>query len=401
MKRHKFLKQIMMCVLLPGLAMAQVSVVKSAGERKLRLDLSGVSYGAGGGTREFSSAFRRDLEFSGHFDLTASVPEFRLSGTVADSGGQVQVKFRVFDAVSGKQVFGKSYRADAKVASSLAHRVADDVIFALTGEKGFASTRIALIGNQTGRKELYVCDANGMNLRRVTNDRGFCVAPEWHPDGKTLVYTSYARGFPDVYALNLDSGAKRRISAFSGLNAGAAVSPDGREMALILSKDGNPELYVMNLSSGKVRRLTNTSPAAEGSPAWSPDGRQIAYVSDTSGRPQLYVISKNGGRPKRLTSRGSENVSPSWGKSGWIAFSSRREGKYHICLINPQTGQERQVTSGWADYEDPSWAPDGRHLVCTRTQGYRSSVCLLDTRSGDSVALPVGNGDWFTPSWAP
>jgi hypothetical protein len=43
-------------------------------------------------------------------------------------------------------------------------------VLALTGFPGIASTRIAMVGNATGHKEIYICDADGENLRQVTRD---------------------------------------------------------------------------------------------------------------------------------------------------------------------------------------------------------------------------------------
>jgi TolB protein len=257
-----------------------------------------------------------------------------------------------------------------------------------------ASGKIALVSSRTGRKELYICDMDGKNVKQVTNDRSIVVGPGWTPDGKNIIYTSYKRGYPNVYM----TGRSRPLSSYGGLNASGAVSPDGKSLALILSRDGNPELYIKSLRTGFLKRLTRTRQGNEASPCWSPDGSKIAYVSDTSGSPQVYIISRNGGRALRLTSTGTENVAPDWGKNGYIVFSSRIGGRYRIALANPAAKSLRVLDTDWADYEDPSWAPDGRHIVCSRTANYRSSIYLLDTLKDSPVALLSGSVDWFSPA---
>jgi TolB protein len=156
----------------------------------------------------------------------------------------------------------------------------------------------------------------------------------------------------------------------------------------------------MDLRTRRLTRLTKTGQAAEASPNWSPDGRQIVFVSDRVGRPHLYVLSSHGGQEKRLTFRGRENVAPSWGPDGRIAYSSRREGRYHICVTDPRTGADTQLTSDYVDHEDPSWAADGRHIVYTRTEGYRSDVYVLDTMGDPQVRLTRLQGDWYSPAWS-
>lgn len=258
-----------------------------------------------------------------------------------------------------------------------------------------------MVGTATGHKELYVCDADGGNIIRLTNDRAVSVRPRWSPDGQQIVYTGYLQRFPDVFRIDLPTGQRQVVANFPGLNTGASISPDGRDVALILSKDGNPELYVRNLRSGQLTRLTQTLHAAEASPSWSPDGRRLVYVSDQTGRPQLYVISRDGGRPERLPARGRINVAPEWGANGWIVYSGLIDGAYQICMIHPETREVRQLTSGGDDWMDPSWAPNGRHLVASRTRSFRSGVYILDTMGDPAVRLIDQSGDWYSPAWSP
>jgi TolB protein len=281
--------------------------------------------------------------------------------------------------------------------------MADDIVQAVTGHKGIASMRIVLVGNRTGKKELYLCDSDGGDVRQLTGEGRIAIAPNWSPDGNSIVYTSYMRNFPDICRIDLNRNQRTSLASYSGLNTGASISPDGKDLALILSKDGNPELYIKNIRSGKLTRLTNTPRAAEASPDWSPDGSQLVYASDQggTGRPQLYTISRDGGTPRRISNRGTENVAPDWGPNGLIACASRTGGQYVIAVIQPASGQMTYLVSDGADYEDPSWAPDGRHIVAARSVKYQSSIYLLDTVSDRPVALLQGNGNWYSPDCSP
>jgi len=382
-------------------APAQVRVTK-AGSAKSLMNWSAFSTGTAPAARAFFETLRADLVRSGWFrEASAGGGEFTLRGTCVQEGDRLQVKCQVLVTASGDYRLSRSYREPAAHVRPLAHRVADDIVEAVTGRKGIASTRVVMVGNRTGSKELYICDADGDGLKQLTRDQTVSVGPGWGPDGRSIIYTSYLKRFPDVYLIDIVSGQRKRISSYPGLNTGGAIAPNGRDAALILSKDGNPELYVKNLENGQLSRLTETRHAAEASPVWSPDGQRIAYVSDRSGRPQIYVIDRSGGAPTRLTRRGSENVAPDWGPNGLLAIASRVGGRYRIHVLDPATGQTKQLPLDGADYEDPSWAPDGRHLVCTRTENYRSQVYILDTMGDPPVALLRHTGDWFSPAWSP
>jgi len=378
-------------------AFPQVRVVKSA-DSKIAIDLSGLRTGSDAASKTFFQTLEKDLRLSGWFDPVRGGGQIRVNGTASPSGSDIKAGCQVLRLNDQTTLLSKNYSGPVRTA---AHRMADDIVEAVTGHKGIASMRIALVGNRTGKKELYLCDGDGGGVRQLTGEKGIVVGPNWGPDGNSLVYTSYKRGFPDIYRLDLNRNRWEQLASYGGLNTGAAISPDGKDLALILSKDGNPELYIKNLRSGKLTRLTTTPRATEASPSWAPDGQQLVYVSDSSGKPQLYTISREGGSSRRISSRGTENVAPDWGPNGLIACSSRTGGQYVIAVIQPSSGQTVYLTTDGADYEDPSWAPDGRHIIAARSSGYQSSLYLLDTVSDRPVALLQGGGSWYAPACSP
>ena len=382
-----------------GTCAAQVRVSTVAGD-KVALDLSEFRPDRSGTSSEFFQVLKNDLVRSGWFYMAPAGSGLAVKGSCRNLGEVLSVECVVRQAGRGS-LLSRTYRGGASDARRLAHRVADAIVKAVTGRNGMASARLVMVGTRSGRKELYVADSDGQGLMQVTRDKSISVAPKWGPNNQ-IVYTSYLKGYPDVYLVDIVSGGRDRISSYAGLNTGADISPDGRDVVLILSKDGNPELYIKNLRTGKLTRVTNTRGAAEASPSWSPDGNRIVYVSDSSGRPNLYVVSRQGRRGKRITSRGVENVAPDWGVENKIVYCTRQDGRYRIAVIDPSTGGSNIVSPpGLADYEDPSWAPDGRHVACTRTLDHKAQVYILDTDGDKPVALTNYRGDWYSPSWSP
>ncbi len=380
-------------------AFAQVTVSKQIGE-KSGFDTSAFA-GASGAGAVFKQTLEADLFRSGWFvRAPAGVAEYALQGSAA---GGLAVQCRVQER-GGAAKYGKNFNVAEKDARRLAHQVADEIILALKNRKGMNSGRIAVIGNRTGRKELYVCDCDGQNMTQITSDNAACVGPFWGPGGRLVSYTSYVKGYPDAYVVDVISGSRRRVASFPGSNLAGGISPDGGSIALVLSRTGNPELYVGNISGQGLTQLTRT-PKGEASPCWSPDGRQLAYVSDQSGSPQIYIVDRSGGAPRRLTSRGRQNVAPDWGANGWIVYASSQGGRFQLGIAHPASGESRMLanTNDGADYEDPTWAPDGRHILCARTAGYKSQLYLVDSIADQpSPPFPLTNaaGDWYSPAWS-
>jgi TolB protein len=383
----------------PGQA-AEIEIVKKGGAKSL-IDLTEMKASGGNGAEIFCRTLQRDLERSGWFRIAPKGQgTYVVAGVCSDSGGGLSVNCQVTAVANQRRLLSRDKQGEVRESLRLAHELADEIVFAIKGVKGIAATRIALIGATGGKKNLYLCDADGNNLVQITRDGAPCLSPSWSPDGNSLVYTSYHQGYPDVYLVDLASNRRAKMSGFPGLNSGADIGPDGRTLVLTLSREGNPELYTMGLGGRSPTRLTRTRNAAEASPCWSPDGNQVVYVSDAPGSPQLYLMGRDGGRQSRITFRGSENVAPDWGPDGRIAFSSRRGGCYQLCIYDPKTGKEEQVTQDYADHDEPSWAPDGRHIVYTRSSGHASSLYILDTLGDPEVRLTKFSGDCYSPAWS-
>ena len=393
---------VMLCASVACASADDVTVVKPGGI-KTAIDLSGMRPAGGEAAQAFCQTLEADLNRSGWFIVTRGSAALSVQGVSETAGGTLSVACRLIDSARPGNSFKRKYSVEAANARVLAHQVADEIVKAVKGVQGIASTRIAMIGSGGGRKDLYLCDADGGRLVQVTRQGAVCLAPSWSPTADAVFYTSFHKGFPDVYRIDLSSRRRTRVAGYPGLNTGADISADGRSMALTLSKDGNPELYVMDVARGRLTRLTKTRRAAEASPSWSPDGSRMVYVCDSSGSPQLYIMSRSGGQARRVSFRGNENVAPDWGPDGRIVYSSRREGRYQICVIDPDatTRVEDQITRDFVDHEDPSWAPDGRHVVYARTARYESSLYILDTLGDPEIRLTTMKGDWYSPAWSP
>ena len=365
--------------------------VSKSGKKQIDISLDGLKVDGSSQSVEFLDVLRADLINSGIFRESSSA-NILIKGNIKKREG-LSAEIQAVQVYEKNVILNRLFSGESNVVRALAHRVSDSLVFLMTGQPGMASARLAIVGNKSGHKELYICDYDGFNLIQVTNDKSIVVAPAWMPNGKNILYTSYKNGYPNVFL----SGQKKAISKFGGLNTGGVVSPDGKKLALILSKDGNPELYIQDIASGFIQRISSTRRANEASPCWSPDSSELAYVSDTSGRPHVYVLNLKTGVSRRISRYGSENVAPDWSFNGKLAYCSRQTGRYRIVVVDIKTGDSKLLPMNNADYEDPSWMPDGRHLVVSCTVNYRSSIYLLDTHEDRSISLKLGSGDWFSP----
>ncbi len=319
---------------------------------------------------------------------------------VSSRAREAVVEGRLFDVATGNMIFGKRYSGDAKFYRVIIHRLADDIMFNLTGEKGVAQTRIAFVSavSRTA-KELFVMDYDGANPTPITGNQSINLSPRWSPDGRMIAYTSYRNANPDLFVLNFDSGRRDVLSSQRGLNATPGWSPDGQWLALAMSAGGGTNLFLMPRSGGTPKPIT-LGPAISVSPSFSPNGRQIVFNSDRGGSPQIYVMDVEGTNVRRLTFQGNYNSSPRWSPRGEkIVFMCRVAGN-QICLINPDgSGLQQLTTQG--NNEDPAWSPDGRHIVFTSMRTGHRDLFVMHADGTEQTRLTNNGRDNYLPDWSP
>lgn len=332
-------------------------------------------------------------------------------GTVSRNGNTVNVQVRLLNVRSRQSVFAKEYSGSAANARLYAHTIADEIHQQQRALRGVARTKLAfssdrnrekLVGTVENRdtKEIYIADYDGANQRRITVNRQLNITPVWSPDARAIAYTSYRRGFPDIFVALIYQGTQETPTNNRGQNWLPAYSPDGTRLVFTSNRDGNPELYAMNRDGSNIRRLT-THPTIDTTPTWSPSGTQIAFTSDRSGSPQIYIMGADGSGVRRLTTAESYADRPTWSPAPFneIAFAARTGPGYDIKIYDLATGQTKQITYGEGSNESPAYAPNGRHLAFVSTRGGRPNVYTVG-RDGRGLRQITRDGGNFTPSWS-
>ena len=322
------------------------------------------------------------------------------------SGDKYRFVFRLFDVVNEQFLVGKRYQGKKSFMRKIMHRFADEVMEQLTGKRGVAETRLAFLTRTRDGKEMYAVDFDGANVQKLTNERSVILSPDWSPDGRFIVYTSYKEHNPDLILLDPDGRRRRRpLLRLPGINSAPAWSPDGSKISLVLSKDSNSEIYVLNRWR-KLTRLTRHF-NIDTSPTWSPDGKKIAFTSDRSGtgRPQIYIMdSTKGDRAgvTRITFQSRYNDNPSWSPDGdKIAFTSMVKGNFQIKIYDLETRKTVVVTSGSGSKEEPTWSPDGQFLAYRLTRGRQSAIHIQRIGSKKSRQLTFLPDGGVSPTWSP
>ena len=328
-------------------------------------------------------------------------------GRVSQEGdGRLRAEFRLWDTFGGQQIIGEQFFANPKNKRRIAHQIADSIYERLTGEKGYFDSRIVYVdesGPKNDRKKrLMIMDQDGADPLPLTDGRSIVLTPRFSPTRQEITYMSYESGEPQVYLLQIETGARELVGKFPGMTFAPRFSPDGQKVIMsLLRDDGNSNIFAMDLRSRNTTRLTNST-SIDTSPSYSPDGSQVVFTSDRGGQPQIYRMGADGSGQARISFGGGSYSTPVWSPRGdLIAFTKQTGGEFQIGVMKTDGSGERILSSGFAQ-EGPTWAPNGR-LLMFFTEGAGAGgpkLKTVDLTGRNEQSVPSKNFA-SDPAWSP
>ena len=177
-------------------------------------------------------------------------------------------------------------------------------------------SKLAFSSSRTGDPEIYVVDASGANLKRMTAYKGPDVAPVWNrKTGAEIAWVSGRTGLPQIYTMESDGTNVQRLTE-EGYAVSPAWHPNGQFLAFSWIRHYGPgapgaeDLYLMDIASKQWVQLSHDG-GRNDFPSWSPDGRHLVFQSSRSGSEQIWTMLADGTHQQQLTFTGS-NTQPNW-----------------------------------------------------------------------------------------
>jgi TolB protein len=236
-------------------------------------------------------------------------------------------------------------------------------------------------------------------------------APNWTPDGTTLIFNRNGRieripvegGKPEI----IDTGFATRCNNDHG------ISPDAKWLAISdqSQEDDRSNIYIVPIAGGAPRRITQKSPSYWH--GWSHDGKTLAFVGERGGEFDIYTIPVVGGEETRLTTAEGLDDGPEYSPDGsHIYFNSVRSGRMQIWRMKADGSGQEQITSDDFNNWFPHISPDGGWMVfLTYDKGVTGHpedkdvmlrlMSLSDKKITVLAKLFGGQGTINVPSWSP
>ena len=251
--------------------------------------------------------------------------------------------------------------------------------------------KIAFISDRDGNEEIYVMNADGSDVTRLTDTRGNISSyPKWSPDARRIAFSSGQSGNGEIYVMNADGSDLTQLTHSDRDDSNPAWSPDGRRIAFMSGRPGDLvlpgalammnadssglaqlaadifDIYLVNADGSDLTQLTDDA-GRDFFPSWSPDGQSVVFMSDRDGDPDIYLVNADGSGLTQLTHNGELEFFPNWSPDGQriLFYTWLTDGNPELYMMNADGSDRTRMTHNieMASYHSfPVMSPDRQRV---------------------------------------
>jgi len=391
---------------------ATLKIEKDVDQRSRITIIDGSGVDAALGHKAFE-IFVADLRISGHFlpdrayrqgSFTGSVDpdlrarEYILRYRMIDKSNGVELRVKLLKGGDASLVFEKSYSiASLSRYPFLIHRAVTDI----NARLGFTSVewinRYVLFARYTGKKEseVVLADYTFHYIKPIIRG-GLNLFPVWgDAKQRSIYYTGYSGNLPTLYRLDLYTGKRTRILDSQGMLVCSDVSGDGRRLLLTMAPEGQPDIYELDVASGAARRLTTFGGIDVGG-KYADNEQDLVFVSNRLGYANIFKKPLAGGPAVQMVFHGRNNDSVDVHNTR-VVYSSRETdnsfggGKaFNLYLTTTDGDYVRPLTSGGIN-QFPRFSNDGNTVLYIKRSYEGNSIGYIGLTTNQSMLFPLGS----------
>jgi Tol biopolymer transport system component len=258
---------------------------------------------------------------------------------------------------------------------------------------------------------LEIYDLSKAASRLLLKVEGRIEAPNWDPDGKSLLVNGEGR----IYRVPLEAPRLQLVDTGEAqrCNNDHGISPDGAQMVISSHHEGaGSQIYLLPAKGGVPVKVSPRAPSWWH--GWSPDGTTLAYVAARGGSRVIDVYTlRPGEAEKRLTFGEGHCDGPDYSADGSrIYYNCDRDGHAQIWVMQADGSGQRKLFADNHVNWFPHPSPDGTCVIYLAyppgTDGHPAdlpvSVWRMNPEGGDRrklLSFTGGQGTMNVPNWSP
>ncbi len=306
--------------------------------------------------------------------------------------GMVKIFGLCYFLSNGKEpVYQKTFVVKPEQVRVTAHRITDALLGAITGRNGGFTSHLTFAAKAATNTSIYTVDADGHDMRSVSDTNDTSIAPFWGPNG-SLFYSRSRKYSPFRLVVQEGRGPELpfRTSIYS-----AAFSPDFKRLALAVGTETGSSIYVGNANGMNMQKVSTTEVATH--PVFSPSGK-LAWIGGGGQKVGQRVYLD--GKP----------VSPGGFSAAAPTFCDTEDGVFMIYAVavgnnaqdlvmaNEAGGSMSRLTQNEGSNSYPACSPDGRLIAYFSERQKEQGLYIKSLKNFQSQK--VGNRGGMSLRWA-
>jgi TolB protein len=204
-----------------------------------------------------------------------------------------------------------------------------------------------------GNPDIFQHDLSTGQRRTIARYSGLNTSAAVSPDGTRLALILSKSGSPNVYVCNTDGSNLKKLTSTSE-DSSPCWSPDGRWICFATKINSWRQLAKVPAGGGSVQTVRTVGVSNPSEPDWSPDGKWIAFTTQSGRYFDVCVVPATGGAVTILVS----GEDPSWAPNSRTLIYARRSAgyRYVLSLLDAPTKQFKDVPRVSGSDSQPAWA---------------------------------------------